>query len=723
MSRRQITRFFIFIAAAALLFPGTAQAYIGPGAGFALVSSFFILLTTFALAILTLLTWPFKWALRAFRGRRALRKSRCKRVIIVGLDGQDAELTEHFLEEGLLPHFAKLREQGCYRRLGTSLLAESPVAWSCFQTGCNPGRHRIFDFLVPNRKSHLPQLSSAQVEPSERVISFGKYQLPIGKPRIDLGRKSQPFWKILGDHGVFSNILRVPITFPPEKFHGVMLSAMCVPDLKGSQGTFFYYSSNPEEKRDLTSGVQLPLTYADGIAKGELSGPENPILKSGGEMTIPFDVRLGEGEGPATLVIGKDRYPLPKDDYTPWIRVDFKAGLGIKARGLARFYLLETAPHVRLYVTPIQIDPDKPALPISHPFTYAIYLAKTQGPFATLGVAEDTSGLNEGILNEDAFLKQTYLIHEERERMFFDALEKTRRGLVTCVFDITDRIQHMFFRHLQPDHPANRGRDNETHRDAIHKLYADMDDLVGRVMERLEPDDVLMVMSDHGFKPFRRGVNLNTWLYENGFMKLKGARTGADMFADVDWSGTQAYAVGFGGIYLNMAGREEQGIVEPGAEADRVKEAVIQGLEALYDEVEQQHPVKKVYNTEKVYRGPYTKEAPDLIAGFRVGYRASWECVTGGLTEEVILDNERPWSGDHNFNPPDVPGILFSNARFERERPHLTDLAPTVLDYFGVPVPAYLDGSSLLASEAAGDEQGAQEEPGKIPSAGGRAVG
>lgn len=686
----------LFVVLAILFLPGTAHAYIGPGAGFAFVSSFFILFMTFVLAFVTLLTWPIKWAFRTFKGRRALAKSRCKRVIVVGLDGQDPDLTEQFMKEGLMPNFTKLRDQGSYSRLRTSLLAESPVAWSCFQTGCNPGRHKIFDFLVPNRKSYLPELSSAQVRASDKVIPLGKYQLPIGKPRIDLGRKSQPFWKILGDHGVFSTILRVPITFPPEKFYGVMLSAMCVPDLKGSQGTFSFYTSDPEEKKQLTSGVQLPADFSKGVATGELVGPENSILKSGGDMTVPFRVKVGEDGGDCELIIGKDSYPLPRNDYTPWITLEFRPGLGIKVRGLARFYLLDTSPHFRLYVTPIQIDPDKPALPISHPFTYAIYLAKTLGPYATLGVAEDTSALNEGVISEDAFLKQSYLIHEERERMFFDAMDKTRRGAVVCVFDLTDRIQHMFFRHLQDDHPANRGKDNETHRDAIKKLYVDMDGLLGRVMEQVGEDDVLMVMSDHGFKPFRRGVNLNTWLWKNGFMALKEERTGGDMFADVDWSKTKAYAVGFGGIYLNMAGREGHGIVQPGEEAEQVKKEIAAGLEELYDDVEQVKAVRKVYDTAVVYAGPYVAEAPDLIAGFRVGHRVSWESVTGGFTDDVIVDNERPWSGDHNFNPPDVPGILFSNRKFDRDNPHLTDIAPTVLDYFGVPAPSYFDGVSLL---------------------------
>ncbi len=682
----------------------SAHAYIGPGAGFAFVSSFFILFVTFVLALFTLMTWPIRWIFLTLRRSRALAGARAKQVVVLGLDGQDPELTREFMAEGLLPNFKKLAEEGCFHDLGTTLLAESPVAWSSFQTGCNPGKHRIYDFLVPNRKTHLPELSSAQVGPPARSIRLGKYVFPIGKPSMPVGRKSVPFWKTLGEHGVFSTILRVPITFPPEKFDGVLLSAMSVPDLKGSQGTYFYYSNDPEDdKLALISGVKLPVTVQDKIARAEISGPENSLLRDGGEINVPFVVRLDgtkKNPGIAVLVLDKKEYPLALREYTPWIEVDFKAGLGIKVRGVVMFYLIQAEPHFKLYMTPINIDPGKPALPVSHPMTYAIYLAKTQGTYATLGLAEDTSSLNEGVMDEEAFLKQTYQIHAERERMYFDAIEKTPRGCVVCVFDITDRLQHMFFRYLQDDHPANAGRDTTRHKDAIRKLYIEMDDLVGRTRAKLRDDSVLVVMSDHGFKPFRREVNLNTWLVDNGFMVLKDDPSGRDMFADVDWTKTRAYAVGFGGIYLNQAGRETGGIVKPGAEAAAVKSEIIDGLKKLYDEKENCAPVREVYDGENVYHGPYAKDAPDLVVGFRPGHRVAWSSVTGGLDAEVISDNDRPWSGDHNFNPPDVPGMLFSNRKIARENPHITDLGPTVLDLFGVEVPPWCDGKPLMPAGA-----------------------
>ncbi|MFQ5740658.1 MAG: alkaline phosphatase family protein [Acidobacteriota bacterium] len=690
----------IGVAGALVCFPASSQAYVGPGAGIAFVSSFFIVLTTFFLAFLTLLTWPFRWVFQTLRGRRALRKSRVRKVVVVGLDGQDPELTERFMREGLLPNFSRLAREGCYRRLGTTLPAESPVAWSSFQTGCNPGRHRVFDFLTPNRKSYLPELCSAKVEPPSKYLNLGRFRIPMGKPAIRFGRKSRSFWTELGNHGVFSTILRVPITFPPEKFRGLMLAAMSVPDLRGTQGTFSYYSSDPSDGSRFTGGLQIPVRVENNVVNSVITGPENPLLRQPEEMRLPFAVHLNGGNGSCLLRLDGEEFSLPLEDYTPWIPIRFKPGLGMKIHGMVRFYLKQAAPHLKLYMSPINIDPEKPALPISHPLTYSIYLSKTQGRFCTLGLAEDTWALNERVLDEKAFLEQTYLVHKERERMFFDALNKTSRGAVVCVFDITDRLQHMFFRYLDPDHPANQGKDVSQHRDAIRDLYRNMDQLVGRVLDSTSDDTALFVMSDHGFKPFKWGVNLNTWLHQNGFLAVKERPTGGEWFQDIDWSRTRAYAVGFGGIYINLEGRESGGIVTTGAEQQALKDEIASGLRKLEDPGRGSRPVGEVYDTRRAYAGPYAEDGPDLIVGFKPGYRVSWTCATGAVTEEVFEDNLKSWSGDHCMNPPDVPGILFCNRAFEEEKPNIIDLGPTILDLFGVAVPSYCDGKSLMPAEA-----------------------
>ena len=674
----------------------TAQAYIGPGAGFAFVSTFFILFLSISLTFLTLFTWPIRWFIKSLLRKKRAPSKRAKKVIIVGLDGQDPELTEQFMDAGALPHFAQLREAGTFARLKTTLPAESPVAWSSFQTGCNPGKHSIYDFLVPNRKSMLPELSSSTVSASTRTLNLGRYKIPLGKPAMRVGRKSKPFWSILGEYGVFSTVLRVPLTFPPEKFHGALLSAMCLPDIKGSQGTYFYYTSDPDEKRTLTSGIQLPLEVKEGIVHGWISGPENLLVRDGGEVNIPFTLHLNNQTScDAELVIGKERWQLQKKEYSPWLCLSFPLGLGMSVRGLTRCMLLETSPFVKLYMTPIQIDPEKPALPISHPFVYSVYLAKNQGPFATLGVAEDTSALNEDVIDEEAFLAQCNTIHKEREQMFFDALEKTSEGLTVCVFDITDRIQHMFFRYDDENHPALRGKPVEPYRHVIPDLYRDMDNLIGRVMEQIDDETILIVMSDHGFKPFRRCVDLNAWLNQNGYLSIRQEGGATDMLQNVDWSTTRAYAVGFGGIYLNLVGREIHGTVQPGDEAEQLKKEISEKLVALYDEQEDLHPVREVYDRNEAYTGPYTKDAPDLVVGFRVGYRVAWQAVTGGIGDTVLEDNTRPWSGDHNMNPADVPGMFFCNRAIEAQEADIVDIAPTVLDLFGVTKPAHMDGRSL----------------------------
>lgn len=689
----RVVLFYFFIGV--FLMPATAHAYLGPGAGFTIVSTFFVLFAAFASAFLVLLTWPIRWILKIIFRPKITGTVKAKRVVVVGLDGQDPELTEQWMDEGLLPNFSKLREQGAFTRLGTTLPAESPVAWSSFQTGCNPGKHKIYDFLVPNRKSLMPELSSANVTGSPRTIKLGKYRIPLGKPVIEAGRKSQSFWSILGRYDIFSTVIRVPITFPPEKFNGVLLSAMNVPDVKGSQGTYFYFTSDKEDKRSLMSGEQCPLDLSDNVASGELPGPENTLIDGGGELRLPFTITTSkDGNGVATLELPDQTLELKNNEYTPWITLSYKAAIGFTVKGICRFLLLDQKPHARMYVTPIQIDPENPALPISHPTSYSMYLAKKQGPFATLGVAEDTSGLNEGIIGEDPFMQQCQEIHLERETMFFDALERTRKGSVVCVFDITDRVQHMFMR-FHKDKRWGALIDDKRYVNVLRDLYIQMDELVGRVVEKVDDSSTLMVLSDHGFKPFRRAVELNRFLQENGYLFEKEEAQTPDLLQKVDWSKTRAYAVGFGGVYINMEGREAKGIVKK-EDAQQLKQEISEKLKALYDSEHDRSPVREVYDRATSYSGPYVRDAPDLVCGFTPGYRVAWETVTGGFGDQVVSDNDRPWGGDHNMNPPDVPGMLFCNRPIDTEAPNIIDVAPTVLDLFGVPVPDHMDGKSMM---------------------------
>jgi predicted AlkP superfamily phosphohydrolase/phosphomutase len=312
-----------------------------------------------------------------------------------------------------------------------------------------------------------------------------------------------------------------------------------------------------------------------------------------------------------------------------------------------------------------------------------------------LGLAEDTWALNEKVLDDEAFLHQCYANHEDRERMLFDALDKTRQGLCVCVFDTTDRVQHMFWRYLEPDHPAARAVPYNQRPNVIEGLYVRMDELIGRVMNEIDGNTLLMVVSDHGFKSFARCVNLNAWLYQNGYLALKsGKAESRDWFEDVDWSRTRAYTMGLNGLYLNLKGREREGIVDPGSEAHALKDELQRRLDGLTDPSSGRVGITGVFDCDAVYAGPYVENAPDLIIGYGEGFRASWDSVTGRVTSQVFEDNLKAWSGDHCVDPRLVPGILFCNRNISDEKPAIVDVAPTILKLFGLNRPAHLDGKA-----------------------------
>jgi predicted AlkP superfamily phosphohydrolase/phosphomutase len=669
-----------------MVVPPPAHAYVGPGAGFAFVSSLFTFLAAFLLGLFYLLSAPVRLLIRAL-WRRGAAKQNAGKVVIVGLDGMDPLLAERFMAQGKLPHFATLKTGGGFAPLATSCPAVSPVAWSSFMTGVDASHHNIFDFVDRDPDTYQPRLSSAQVKGPARTLRIGRWIIPLGGPRIISYRRSRSFWSLLGEHGIFSTVIRVPITFPVERFRGVMLAGMCVPDLRGSQGTFSFFTTDPEAEEG--EGRQR-LRPNGRIIHTRLCGPLNSLRKEPEELSIPLAIEVDDVTRRVQLTVGREKVVLEERKHSRWVNVLFKAGLGVRVSGICRFYLKSVTPHLELYVTPIQIDPERPALPVSHPFPYSVYLSRLLGRFATLGLAEDTSAVNAGVLDQDGFLEQAYLYHEERERIFFDALEKTRQGVCVCVFDVTDRVQHMFFRGVEGPESGPEFR-------VLEDLYIRMDGLVGRVLEKLDEDDLLLVMSDHGFAPFKRGVNLNTWLLQNGYLALRdGMTTSGEWFRDVDWTRTRAFALGLAGIHLNRKGREAQGVVSEGDELRRLREELVSKLGELRDPGTGEKAMTRVIETEKDFPGPYASEGPDLLVCYRRGYRNSWEGASGQVTDQVFIDNDHAWSGDHSMDPELVPGVLFANRKLPERRLDIRDLAPTVLELFAVPIPGYIQGQALF---------------------------
>ncbi len=689
-----------------------AHAYIGPGAGFAFLSGGLVLVGSLFLAIGILAIYPLKMLFRLVTGKGRI-KGDTKRLVIIGFDGMDPRLAQRFMDEGGMPNMKALAEEGTFSPLQTSYPSMSPVAWSSFSTGVDSSRHNIFDFITRDPCTYLPILSSTEITTGEKAL------LKIGKKdffkkstsSIRLLRKGTPWWKTLGDKGIFSNIIRVPITFPPEEFNGVCLSGMCVPDLKGTQGSFTFWTTDPALTGPDAGGDVLMVGRSGDTMRCPITGPQDPSANEVSPMRIPMRVDVLTENEKIRLTIGakgdEQIVEIGVKDYSEWITLEFKAKKGkAKVTGIARFYCMGTGPEFGLYMTPINIDPSNPAMPIAHPTVYSIYLAKKHGPFATLGLAEDTWALNERVIDEEAFWKQALNIWQERRSQLFDALDKTPKGSVVCVFDGTDRVSHMFHRYLDESHPANAGKDTEWGKDKIAEIYGIADDLVAEVRKKLDPKrDRLMIISDHGFCQFKRGINLNAWLRDNGYLVLKdsapvdeasGKQISRDWLQDVDWHKTKAFSLGLTGMFINRAARERDGIVAEGDELEAVKAEIVAKLSALVDPKTNEKIFREVFDAEKIFTGPYVFQAPDLFMGYKRGYRNSWDCATGACPVEVFSDNTKSWSGDHCIDPREVPGVLFSDTPINTDTPNLMDLGPTALKLFGIDVPANMQGKPLF---------------------------
>ena len=536
-------------------------------------------------------------------------------------------------------------------------------------TGVNPGKHNIFDFLTRSPRNCIPQLSSIRTDHFR------------GRAETVPQRKSKPFWNILGEHDIFSSILRVPMTYPPEPFNGVCLSGMCVPDLRGTQGSFTLYTTAGNRHIDSHSGLVIPVIQRGSNIYSNLPGPS----VSGRELSLPLVVSVHADTGSADVTIAGRMIRLKKGEYSDWVEVVFKTGVK-RVSGICRFLLLSVAPEFDLYVTPIHIHPGKPAMPISYPPFYSACLSKLHGPFATLGLSEDTNALNAGVLDEQAFLQQAFDIHRERENMFLDAMEVSGTGVCACVFDLTDRVQHMF---------QNADESDVCDRE-IERAYCTADGLIGRVVSGMDRNTALFVLSDHGFTAFRRGVNLNAWLRSEGLLVLKADAEGRDFPGDVDWEKTRAYSFGLGGgVFLNLMGREFSGIVRP-EDIRALKQEILGKLSNLTDSEKGCRAVHRVYDTSKAYSGPYVDNAPDIVVGLADGYRVSWDGALGRMEPDVFLGNTRHWGGDHAVDPSLVPGTFLCNRTVHlSQRPHIMDIAPTVLALFGIEPPSWMDGKKL----------------------------
>ncbi|MFC1666971.1 alkaline phosphatase family protein [Candidatus Omnitrophota bacterium] len=590
-----------------------------------------------------------------------------RKFIILGFDGLSPEIIEPMMDQAKLPNFYKLKQKGSYGRLSTTNPSQSPVAWAAFATGQNPGKNGIYDFITRNPKTYGLGLSLSNIDGAT--------------PKRTVNTKS--FWQYTSKEKIPTVIITCPVTFPPDEVYGRMLSGMGVPDILGTEGTFSFYTSEPLTKDRDTGGKVFEVKKSSRMFM-HLIGPRISTGAGTSENTkVPFTVSLQEDQGSIFIEYQKNKFELKEGEWSEWKEVVFKISMFKKARGILKFYLVEANREFKLYASPINFDPRNPLFQISFPKAYAKELADNIGLYYTQGMPADTWAVNEKRLTEGPLLEQlNEVLRQKREMLDFE-LNRFNKGLLFCYFESPDIIQHMFWRYTDTKHPLYEK--DQVYEKIIKNWYVKMDEILGSVMDRMDEEDTLIVLSDHGFNTFRRAAHINSWLRKNGYLELKNPHTesGRELLEDIDWSKTMAYAIGFGAIYINQKGREREGIVAPGRETELLKEEISQKIKGWIDEKYNESIIKTVYKREDIFWGSHIDETPDLYLGFNIGYRASWQTALGAVPKELIEDNQKKWSGSHLFDPTLVSGVLFCNRSVTKNNASIYDIAPTILKIIG----------------------------------------
>jgi predicted AlkP superfamily phosphohydrolase/phosphomutase len=662
--------------------------------------------------------------------RRAPEKFQQK-LVILGFDGMDPRLVQKWMDEGKLPNMQKLAKRGSgVRQLATTHSPESPTAWASFATGVNAGKHNIYDFLVRDTSSYLPDLGMVTREPPRFVLNY----IPVSRPKIKSIRGGTSFWVTAGKAGVRSSMLTVPVTYPPEDVeNGEMLSGLPLPDIRGTMGTFYYFGtdlSRYEEGNTEFGGILKRLVFDGDVAQTELVGPPNPIvrqqlraarakmprseadkmriaeLEAREDVRVPLTIHWNRAEKSATITLGDSTIHLTERQWSKWINLDFSINLLVRVHGMAQVYLIGAGPELQLYVSPVNWRPDNPPAPMSAPPSFAADLYERLGPYRTLGWAEATWPLNEDRIDERTFMEDLYRAFDDRAQVILQRIDAKQWDLLVGVIESTDRVQHMMWRLIDPAHPMYDKALAAKYGDSIERIYRKCDEFVGEVVSRLDPSTPVLIVSDHGFHSFRQSVNLNTWLVQEGFMAIQGQQPGEKMLKDlfgggtfwenVDWTRTRAYAMGLGQIYLNLKGREGRGIVDRG-ESKALQEVLAARLMTMTDPGTGAKMMDAVYKRDDIYRGEFLNNAAELQVGLADGYRVSWQSTLGGSPPGIVYPNMKKWSGDHgSYDYKQTAGVLISSRVLSDANADIMDIAPTVLKYFGVPIPSDIDGKSIF---------------------------
>jgi predicted AlkP superfamily phosphohydrolase/phosphomutase len=635
-----------------------------------------------------------------------------KKVIVIGVDGMDPLLSEKMMDAGELPNFDKLRKAGGYRRLGTTVPPLSPVAWASFIVGGNPGMHGIFDFIHRDPEKGCKVVDAMSRTIPGKAYAIGRHVFQYKSPKIELSRQGVPFWDYLDKDGISSAVYLLPSNYPPSLStysNHRSLSGMGTPDLMGSLGTYQYFTETGfivKIKND--DGIHDKIVFKNDTAIVKMRGPIDSFLRKPIATEVEFQVHRDKKAGTAVVEVQGSTFLLKQGHWSGWIKVEYTFSTPPfvpvrKIYGICRFFLKEIKPVFRLYVSPINIDPSNPGVSISEPASFSRDLVKKLGSFATVGFQEAFKARNHNVLTDEEFADQADDVLEKRIKLLDYALDSYHDGMLFFYFSSTDMQSHFFWWDREGSHPVRSSWNTKKYNNRIKDLYMRFDNILADIQKQ-NNDATIIIMSDHGFASYKRRFNLNTWLRANKYIPYcttlfpkETAIANSDFGqVSVDWSKTKAYGLGLNGLYINLKGREEHGIVGEHEKDDLIDELVAK-LEAIKD-VDGTQVVKKAYRGDRVYSGPAMKYAPDIIVGLNRGYKITNESSSGIMTKDMLSDNKQAWSADHCYAAELIPGVLFSNKPIVANEPSLVDLAPSILAEFGLSVPSSMEGKNIYST-------------------------
>ncbi len=556
------------------------------------------------------------------------------RTIIVGFDSFDPAIFEPLQQAGKMPNLSKFVEQGGYSRLEVCSPPQTEVSWTSIATGVDPGSHGIFDFVHRDPKTYIPYVS---LLPTKQSALGEQFLRPY---------TTKTLFQEAADMGYPATALWWPALFPARPDIPVgTIPGLGTPDIRGQLGVGTYLTTQPREMKKVKVANLIP-DAAKKKLSAVLEGPQVKTKEGMRPAILPVTVEAID-DASATLTVGNQKFKLALGVWSPVMELKFQAGFAFNVHAVTQVILTQLKDQVSLYFLPLQIHPLHSLWHYATPASLVKESWEVTGGFLTLGWPQDTNGLEEGCISDEQFLALCDLIFASRKKIFFHQLSKFREGVLAAIFDCLDRVQHMFMR---------------TNPQIVEQWYLKLDDFVGEVQSAIDKLGLekyrFLVLSDHGFRPFDQKVHLNHWLAGHGYMNLSQQSESPDL-RDVSWDRTQAYAIGLNSLYLNVANREGQGIVQP-AEIEPLLDKIKTGLlDWTADDGRQ--IISRVLLKHEAFTGPYTRLGPDLVIGYAPGFRASSETGLGKSAPFSLEANHDHWGADHCIDSTKVPAVLFAN--------------------------------------------------------------